>query len=92
MQQFEVRHAPEQQRFVVELEGQQAVLDYRLQADVMAIVHTGVPEAIAGRGVAGALTAAALAAARAHGWQVSPECSYAAAYLRRHPEYQDLLR
>jgi len=30
-------------------------------------------------------------AARAEGWQVVPACSYAAAWVQRHPEYHDLL-
>jgi predicted GNAT family acetyltransferase len=34
----------------------------------------------------------ALETARANGWKVVPMCSYAVAYLRRHPEYNDLLQ
>jgi N-acetylglutamate synthase-like GNAT family acetyltransferase len=52
----------------------------------MNIVHTGVPPAIAGRGIAADLMRAALAAAAEAKWQVNPVCSYAAAYLRRHPD------
>ena len=33
----------------------------------------------------------ALDDARARGWKVRPLCSYADAYIRRHPEYNDLL-
>ncbi|MGB7482169.1 MAG: N-acetyltransferase, partial [Castellaniella sp.] len=29
--------------------------------------------------------------ARARGWQVRPLCSYVAAYVKRPPEYQDLV-
>jgi predicted GNAT family acetyltransferase len=57
----------------------------------MTITHTLVPEAIGGRGVAADLTRAALETARANGWKVVPMCSYAVTYLRRHPEYNDLL-
>ncbi|MFQ6712235.1 N-acetyltransferase, partial [Bordetella pertussis] len=32
----------------------------------------------------------ALDTARQRGWKVVPQCSYAAVYLKRHPEYQDL--
>lgn len=86
-----VRHEPARSRFVTELDGHAAVLEYRLAGGMMAIVHTGVPEAIGGRGIAARLTAAALEAARANGWKVAPECSYAQVYVRRHPEQQDLL-
>ncbi|WP_140720192.1 GNAT family N-acetyltransferase [Pseudomonas sp. Hp2] len=87
----QVRHEPGRFRFVTHVGGHEAVLEYRLAAGTMAILHTGVPEPIGGRGIAGQLTAAALATARANGWKVRPECSYAEAYFRRHPEQRDLL-
>ena len=59
--------------------------------DVLMLHHTEVPEALAGQGVAAALVQAALAWARAEGLKVRPTCSYVAAYMRRHPETQDLL-
>jgi uncharacterized protein len=54
------------------------------------ITHTGVPHAWEGRGIAASLTQAAFEYARSRGLSVTPLCSYAAAYLRRHPEYDDL--
>ena len=39
-----------------------------------------------GRGIAADLMRAALAAARTAGWTIVPACSYAAAYLQRHPD------
>ena len=45
----------------------------------MAIVHTEVPPAVAGRGIAGELVRSALEFARAQGWKVRPLCSYAVA-------------
>lgn len=86
-----VRHEPARFRFVTELDGHEAVLDYRLAGGTMVILHTGVPRPIGGRGIASRLTDAALASARINGWKVRPECSYAAAHFRRHPEYRDLL-
>jgi len=54
-------------------------------------VHTGVPAAIGGRGVAAALVRAALDHARGEGLKVVPACSYVAAYFKRHPQDADLL-
>jgi uncharacterized protein len=88
---LQVRHDPAARQFSVEVEGVTGVLDYGLHDGVMTITHTGVPEAIGGRGVAGELTRFALETARAQGWKVVPMCSYAVVYLRRHPEYADLL-
>ena len=86
-----IQHNPTAQRFSTSLEGHEAELIYRLHDGRMVIEHTGVPEAIGGRGVAAHLVKAALDHARAAGWKVVPACSYSAVYVERHPEYADLL-
>jgi uncharacterized protein len=82
----EIKHEEAAHRFTTEVDGQRAVLDYTIAGDVMTITHTGVPQAIGGRGIAGELMRAALDAAKKAGWKVIPVCSYAAAYLAKHPE------
>ena len=86
-----VRHDAHAFEFVVELEGLRASLQYGLADRVMSILHTRVPDQIGGRGIAAALTRAALDHARGAGWRIRPLCAYAAAYLRKHPEDGDLL-
>ena len=86
-----VAHDAAAHRFTLAVDGHQAVLDYLQRDDAMVITHTGVPNAIGGRGIAAALTRAALAQARAAGLKVIPECSYAVAFMQRHGEYADLL-
>jgi hypothetical protein len=81
-----VSHDAAGHRFTAEVEGSHAQLDYTLAGTVMTITHTRVPAAIGGRGVAAELTSAALSAARAAGWSVNPACSYAAAYMAKHPQ------
>jgi predicted GNAT family acetyltransferase len=72
-------------RFTAAVEGHVAALDYTLAGGVMSITHTHVPPAIENRGIAAELMAAAVNAARSNRWTVNPVCSYAAAYLRKHP-------
>jgi predicted GNAT family acetyltransferase len=55
----------------------------------MSITHTRVPPAIGGRGVAAELMRAALSAAGDAGWSVHPVCSYAVAYMAKHPQDPD---
>lgn len=86
-----ITHNENQQRFECTEEQLLCVLDYQLQAAVMVIVHTGVPPALEGRGIAADLTRTALDTARERGWRVRPVCSYAAAYINKHPQYQDLV-
>jgi predicted GNAT family acetyltransferase len=82
-----ISHDSVAHRFTTEVDGSHAELEYSLSGAVMAITHTRVPPAIGGRGVAAELMGAALAAARDAGWSVQPICSYAVAYMARHPEH-----
>ena len=79
-----IEHDVDGHRFMTEVEGHRAFLDYTIAGDIMTITHTRVPEAIGGRGIAADMMRAALSAARASGWKVDPACSYAAAFMRRH--------
>ena len=81
-----IDHDQKARRFTTRVDGQQAVLDYTLADATMTITHTGVPSAIAGRGIAAELMSAALNVAHSAGWKVDAACSYAAAYLRKHPD------
>ena len=86
-----VQHNEAQSRFEVTVDGERCVADYRLRDGTLQLTHTEVPPALEGRGIAGALIRAALEHARASGLKVDPQCAYAASYMRRHPETQDLL-
>jgi len=87
-----VRHNPEASRFEAVVEGRLCVADYALIDGVLWMTHTGVPAAIAGRGIAGALVKEALAWADAQGLTVHPACSYVSAWMRRHPPGADGVR
>ncbi|MET0809256.1 MAG: GNAT family N-acetyltransferase [Pseudoxanthomonas sp.] len=86
-----VNHETAANRFTAQSEGHLAELVYRLDEGKLVIEHTAVPGAIGGRGIAGALVKAALDHARASGLRVVPACSYSAEYIRRHPDYADLV-
>jgi predicted GNAT family acetyltransferase len=88
---MDIVHDPHARRFSVAVESHRGELDYTLRDGVMVITHPEVPPAIGGRGIAAALTRAALDTARREGWRVRPACSYAAAFMRRHSEFSDLL-
>ena len=86
-----VSHNAAVSRFEAWPQGRLALCSYRRQGNVLVLHHTEVPAALQGQGVAAALVQAALDWARAQGLPVRPTCSYVAAYMRRHPETQDLL-
>ena len=78
------------QRFECEVNGVLCVADYRLSGSVMHMTHTEVPPALAGKGIAAALVAAALEYARRAHLKVNPACSYVRLYMQRHPETHSL--
>ncbi len=86
-----IRHDVAAHRFVINVDEHSGYVEYQREPGVLAINHTVVPPEIGGRGIAAQLVQAALQFARDESLKVQPNCSYAAAYLRRHPEYADLL-
>jgi uncharacterized protein len=86
MSAIEIKHDPAAHRFTALVDGAQAVLDYTISGAIMTITHTRVPPPIAGRGVAAELMRQALDTARDQGWEVVPQCSYAAAYMAKNPQ------
>ena len=59
---------------------------YRLDGRRIILVHTWVPEAHRGRGIAGRLVRAAVQRAAAESLTVEPLCPYVRGWLRAHPE------
>lgn len=74
-----------------ELDGQRAFIAYERSGDRIVYLHTEVPPQLEGHGVASILAKAALDDARARGQKVVALCPFVSAYIRRHPEYADLV-
>ncbi len=91
MTQAIIEHLPARGRFQARVDDHLCVADYRLVGQEMQLIHTEVAPELQGRGIAAALVEAALAHARAQGLKVVPLCGYVRAYMRRHPQTQDLL-
>jgi uncharacterized protein len=81
----------DEQRYEVKIDEQFAVLTYKLQAGRIVFLHTGVPPALEGQGIASQLAFFALEEARAQHLTVVPRCPFVASYIRRHREYLPLL-
>ena len=83
---YEIEHQPEQKLFKTEVEGRTAFVQYRLLNGGLDIIHTIVPRPLEGQGIAAALVKAAYDYAVANGLKPKATCSYAGAWLQRHPE------
>ena len=78
-------------RYEMEAGGDLAFIDYRRDGNVVTMLHAEVPEALQGRGIGSQLAQGVLDLARAQGLKVIPRCPFIAAYIGRHPRYQDLV-
>jgi predicted GNAT family acetyltransferase len=79
------------ERFELDFEDETVFADYRRTQGTLAILHVEAPPALRGTGAAGKLMRAVAEQARAEGATIKPYCGYAAAWLRRHREYHDLV-
>ena len=89
---LEVTHNAEEHRFETFVDGYLSKLDYIQDGKNFVITHVGVSPELRGQGIAGKIVQVGLEYAKARSLRVVPMCSYAAAYIRRHPEYMELTR
>ena len=89
---YTVRDNVQKHRFEIDLgDGSLAIAQYTLRDGKIMFTHTEVPPAHEGKGVGTALIQFALASARERRLRVIPICPFFAAYIKKHPEEQDLL-
>lgn len=78
-------------RFELEHDGHVAYLEYTVAGQVLALVHSEIPESLRSTGIGSTLVRTALDWARDHHMKVDVVCPFVAAYLEKHPEYTDLV-
>ncbi|MFD3686225.1 GNAT family N-acetyltransferase [Nocardiopsis sp. NPDC058631] len=82
----------DQRRYEITADGEVAGhAEYILTDDMITFTHTEIDPAFEGRGLAGALTRAALDDVRSRGLSVLPLCPYVKGWIQRHREYADLV-
>jgi predicted GNAT family acetyltransferase len=87
-----VSDAPDRKRFEATVDGELAgFLVYRCRKGLLALIHTEVEDRFEGRGLGGRLARFALDKAREEGLAVLPFCPFVNAWMKRHPEYVDLV-
>ena len=89
---LEIYHNTQAERFEIRLGDHLAGLEYHLDGGDLFFTHTGVPPALEGQGIGGRLACAGLEYAKEKAYRVVPLCSFIDAYIRRHPEYRDLVK
>jgi uncharacterized protein len=78
-------------RYELAVEGRTAFLDYARDGGRVTLLHTQVPQELEGRGHGTRLVRGVLERARAGGERVVPRCVFVKAFIKRHPEYADVV-
>ena len=73
-------------------DGEYAVLTYRWLKGSMVLMHTLVPAAHRGKGFGDMLVKYVLDYVRAQNLKIIVYCPFVTIYLKKHPEYNDLLK
>ncbi|HET7067084.1 MAG TPA: GNAT family N-acetyltransferase [Nocardioides sp.] len=94
MSEVEVRDNPAEHRFEAYVDDTMAGFTaYELTEGGILILHAEVDDAFEGKGVASSMTRQVLDRIREDkGLKVTVLCPFVNAWLRRHPDYQDLTR
>ena len=87
----DITHNQDTQRFELVTQEYTAVLEYMLTDETITFTYTGVPPAIENRGIGTKLVKAGLKYAQESGLRVKSYCWFVSKYIRKHPEYQDLM-
>ena len=81
-----------QQRFETPVGNEFAFISYRFEHGNLALMHTEVPEQFEGKGIASKLAQFAFEQAKQQHIKVLVYCPYISTWLKRHPEYNELVR
>ena len=80
-----------EKRYELDLGDDMAVIEYVLGKGIIVLTHTEVPPKYEGQGIGMELVRGALENIRKKEIKVVPQCPFVAAYIRRHPEWMDLV-
>ena len=87
-----VADAPERHRYEIRVDGALAgYAVYVVKGNRWLFVHTEIADEFEGRGYASTLVREALDDIRARGITIVPLCPFVAAWIERHPDYDDLV-
>jgi predicted GNAT family acetyltransferase len=73
-------------RFELIVDGHVSQLVYEIANNMLILIHTSVPDELAGRGIGGRLVRAAIDRAARDGLIIVPLCPFARRWLQDHPD------
>ncbi len=89
---IDVKDNSDAARYEAFADGREAgYIDYRVRDGRITLLHTEVHDDFEGKGVGSTLVKGALAQVADAGLQLLPVCPFVASYVKRHPEYLQLV-
>lgn len=88
---MEVTNNIEQKRFELKTADKVAFVDYISAKEKFFLTHTEVPKSLEGQGIGSKLVVHALNYIKSENLKLVPLCPFVAAYLKRHPEWKEIL-
>jgi predicted GNAT family acetyltransferase len=73
------------------VDGYTAFIKYKLIGNKLFLIHTEVPEELKGKGVGSVIVEKTLGFAREKGYTIVPICPFVQAYLKKHPEWGEII-
>lgn len=90
--QIAIRDSPDEGAYVIDVDGVRAgKTEYRMREGRHVFVHTEIDDAHSGAGLGAMLVRFALDDVRSQAGRIVPLCPFVNAFIRRHPEYDDLV-
>lgn len=78
-------------RYELDIDGETVFASYRRSGDTLTLLWVEAPPTLRGSGAAGRLMKLLGQEATANKWSIVPVCGYAAAWLRRSPQFRSLI-
>lgn len=80
---MEIVHDKAQHMFLIEKEEGKSYMEYTLDGNTVTVIHTVVPDALSGQGIAGRLAGALYAWAQEEGYRLLSDCTYMTHWLSK---------
>ena len=82
----------EEKRYEFKIDGHTAFIDYIISKDEkIFLTHTEVPRGLEGKGIGSRMVLQALVDVKKRGLTLVPLCPFVAGYLKKHPEWKELV-
>lgn len=88
---MELFNNTERGAFELPVKNDTAFISYRMNGNVISLMHTEVPQEMEGQGIGSTLIEQTFQYLEANNLRMIPRCAFVITYLKRHPEWNKLL-